>query len=104
MAQPLHSSAQATTPFALILHELGTNALKYGAWSHDTGYVRTSWEARQEVLYFLWREHDGPAIAPPLHEGLGSTLIKNSLPGAVVSHDLKADGLECKIALPLENE
>ncbi|MGI8724951.1 MAG: sensor histidine kinase [Methyloceanibacter sp.] len=97
-------SAQATTPFALILHELGTNALKYGAWSHDTGHVKTSWEVRQEILYFQWREHDGPAIAPPLHAGLGSTLIKNSLPGAIVSHDLKADGLECTIQLPLENE
>ena len=97
-------SAQATTPFALILHELGTNALKYGAWSHDNGYVRTSWEVRREILHFRWREHDGPAIAPPLRQGLGTTLIKNSLPGAIVSHDLKADGLERTIELPLENE
>ena len=95
-------SPQVTTPFALILHELGTNALKYGAWSHDKGIVRASWTLREATLHFRWREHDGPAIAPPLHEGLGRTLIKNSLPGAVVSHDLKADGLECTIELPLE--
>lgn len=93
-------SPQATTPFALILHELGTNFLKYGAWSHDSGHVKDSWEVRQEILYFQWREHDGPAIAPALRAGLGTILIKNSLPGATVSHDLKADGLECTIQLP----
>lgn len=97
-------SAQATTPFALILHELGTNALKYGAWSGDSGLVKASWVVERETLHFRWREHDGPTIAPPLRQGLGTTLIKNSLPGAIVSHDLKADGLECKIQLPLENE
>ena len=95
-------SPQVTTPFALILHELGTNALKYGAWSHDKGIVHASWTLREATLHFRWREHDGPAIAPPVHEGLGRTLIKNSLPGAVVSHNLKADGLECTIELPLE--
>jgi two-component sensor histidine kinase len=95
-------SPQVTTPFALILHELGTNALKYGAWSHDKGIVKATWVLREATLHFRWREHDGPAIAPPMHEGLGRTLIKNSLPGAVVSHDLKADGLECTIELPLE--
>jgi len=94
-------SAQVTTPFALILHELGTNALKYGAWHDDKGIVKTSWTLREATLHFRWREHDGPAISPPMHEGLGRTLIKNSLPGAIVSHDLKADGLECTIELPV---
>ena len=97
-------SPQVTTPFALILHELATNALKYGAWSHDRGIVKASWSLGAGTLHFRWREHDGPAISPPMHEGLGRTLIKNSLPGAVVSHDLKADGLECTIELPLEGE
>jgi len=51
---------------------------------------------------FRWREHDGPAIAPPTREGLGHMLITRSLPGAAVTHDIKADGLECRIDLPLD--
>jgi len=93
--------ADTTTPFALILHELATNALKYGAWSRDVGLVKLSWTTEGAALNFRWREHDGPVLAPPIREGLGSTLIRNSLPGATVTHDLKADGLECEISLPL---
>lgn len=60
-----------------------------------------TWTTESEALLFRWREHDGPVLAPPLREGLGRTLIRNSLPGATVTHDLKADGLECEIKLPL---
>ena len=91
----------ATTPFALILHELATNALKYGAWSTEFGLVKLDWTNQSGTLDFRWREHDGPVIAPPMRDGLGRTLIKSSLPGATVTYDLKADGLECEISLPL---
>jgi two-component sensor histidine kinase len=93
--------AQITTPMALILHELATNALKYGAWSQDHGYLTIKWRVESEILYFRWREHDGPTIAPAMREGLGSSLIRQSLPGATVRHELRADGLECEITLPL---
>lgn len=92
--------ADAATPFALILHELGTNAIKYGSWSSDSGYVAVSWTLQNEALLFRWREHDGPAVAPPPREGLGSALIKQGLPTASVTHELMADGLECQITLP----
>lgn len=65
-----------------------------------TGHL-TSWTTEGAALNFRWREQDGPVLAPPIREGLGSTLIRNSLPGATVTHDLKADGLECEISLPL---
>ena len=97
---PMLMPAESTTPFALILHELATNALKYGAWSVNAGIVIITWKREEDELVFRWRERDGPAIAPPLREGLGSSLIKSSLPGAKVAHDLKADGLECQIRLP----
>ena len=93
---------EATTPFALILHELATNALKYGAWSKENGWVHVEWTATSEMLRFRWREHDGPTLAPPVREGLGRKLIKSSLPGARIEHSFKADGLECEIDLPLE--
>jgi len=71
-----------TTPFALILHELATNALKYGAWKNDNGCVHLAWSKTPELLCFRWREHDGPTLAPPIREGLGRRLIKTSLPCA----------------------
>jgi two-component sensor histidine kinase len=93
--------ADVTTPFALVLHELGTNALKYGAWSHETGEVILQWDVQSSVLQFNWREHNGPTVGPAVREGLGSALIKRSLPGASVTHEIKPDGLECDIKLPL---
>jgi two-component sensor histidine kinase len=100
---PVTLPAEATTPFALILHELATNALKYGAWSHN-GLVAVTWKVENGDLRFEWREHDGPAVAPPVREGLGSALIKTGLPSATVQHDIKPDGLQCRICLPLGDE
>jgi two-component sensor histidine kinase len=99
--EPYRLPVDATTPFALILHELATNALKYGAWSKENGWVHVKWTATSELLQFKWREHDGPALAPPVREGLGRKLIKSSLPGARVDHSFKPDGLQCEIDLPL---
>ena len=99
---PTQLPADSATPFALVLHELATNALKYGAWSADAGVVTVSWTKESVILQFRWREHDGPLVAPPTREGLGRMLITRSLPGAAVTHDIKADGLECRIDLPLD--
>jgi len=91
---------KASTPFALILHELSTNALKYGAWSRH-GDVVVDWTVLGEKLHFEWREVDGPAVAPPPRVGLGTVLIKTGLPSATVEHVLKPHGLECRITLPI---
>jgi two-component sensor histidine kinase len=97
---PIRLPVDSTTPMALILHELATNALKYGAWSKDAGWVHVKWTANSEHLLIVWREHDGPRLAPPIREGLGRKLIKTSLPGARVDHSFNPDGLECRIELP----
>jgi len=82
--QPLRLPINTTTPFALILHELATNALKYGAWAQEPGWVHVSWSATSDdLLQFRWR--DGPILAPSVREGLGRKLIKSSLPGAASS-------------------
>ena len=100
----LRLTVNTTTPFALILHELATNALKYGAWTQERGWVHVSWSATSDdLLQFRWREHDGPILAPPVREGLGRKLIKSSLPGARVEHSFKPDGLQCEIDLPLRS-
>jgi two-component system CheB/CheR fusion protein len=99
--QPLRLPINTTTPFALILHELATNALKYGAWAQEPDWVHVSWSATPDnLLQFRWR--DGPILAPSVREGLGRKLIKSSLPGARVEHSFKPDGLQCDIDLPLD--
>jgi len=98
---PVRLPAEATTPFALILHELSTNALKYGAWSGEVGRVVITSTVEADRLFFEWREIDGPAIAPEMREGLGTALIKSGLPTATVAHDLTPTGLHCHITMPL---
>lgn len=92
---------EATTPFAQVLHELATNALKYGAWHSPAGLVSVTWRVENATLHFQWREHNGLEIAPPVRSGLGTALIRNGLPTAHVEHEIKADGVQCRITLPL---
>lgn len=105
--QQMLLAADLEVTFALILHELATNALKYGAWCSDHGTVTLFWRVEEgrhgRWLNFNWREEGGPLVASPVHEGLGSALIKSSLSSALVIHDLKPDGLDCRIKLPLAN-
>jgi PAS domain S-box-containing protein len=76
---PVTLTAEATQTFALVLHELATNAAKYGALSVPKGEVVVSWgirgEGDQACLRFLWRERGGPPVAPPQREGFGRMLL-----------------------------
>jgi two-component system CheB/CheR fusion protein len=97
--------ANVATPFGLVLHELATNAIKYGALSNGTGHVDLAWSVRQvdhgPVLEFHWREVEGPPVKKPLSQGFGSNLIRRGLPGASVEHEFRPDGVTCTIALPI---
>lgn len=75
----------ATQGFALVVHELATNAAKYGAFANGVGRVAVTW-SRTDVagekprLTFRWRERGGPAVArPPSRKGFGSTLLDRAL-------------------------
>lgn len=70
---------KAALSFALVLHELGTNAVKYGALSRSNGRVDVAWHIQNEQLHFRWQETDGPPVAPPARTGFGSSLIRKSL-------------------------
>ena len=66
--------------FVLALHELSTNAVKYGALSNATGRVSVAWEVGPgPVLRFRWEESGGPVVAPPNRKGFGSKLIERAL-------------------------
>jgi two-component system CheB/CheR fusion protein len=96
--------ADLATPFGLILHELATNAAKYGALSQPGGSVVIEWAmARNDprVLNVVWREQGGPPVQQPTTSGFGSALIENGIPGAIVKREFKPAGLICTIELPL---
>ena len=81
----LRLTAKCGLALALALHELATNAAKYGALSNDTGGVRVSWgvaSAGTEQQFRLeWLEHGGPPVMQPSREGFGSRMIERSLAG-----------------------
>jgi two-component sensor histidine kinase len=72
-------SAKAAQTLALAVHELATNAAKYGALSVETGRLEVSWEIesqdRGDVFLFKWKETGGPPVRPPAAQGFGSTII-----------------------------
>jgi PAS domain S-box-containing protein len=88
----------------LALHELFTNALKYGALSNDGGRVALTWQTGEGTLRLAWTESGGPPVTAPAHRGFGTVLIERAL-----THDCNAtvrlayppDGLTCSIEMPL---
>jgi len=93
---------------SLVLHELATNAAKYGALSVPAGLVAVSWKLGQKngqpCLHLLWREENGPAVAKPSRIGFGSTLVKSALAGepkASATLEFDPKGVICRIELPL---
>ncbi|WP_417669715.1 HWE histidine kinase domain-containing protein [Roseibium sp.] len=74
-------SPQAYSTLALVLHEMVTNAVKYGCLSVQNGRLTVTWSQEQDgSLAIRWHEQGGPSVAGPRHEGFGSTLIKRSIP------------------------
>lgn len=102
-------SSKAALAFGMALHELCTNALKYGALRSDAGTIRIQWriENRQDhVLHFEWNEFDGPPVVPPTNSGFGSTMIERMLGsqiGGIVEVRYEHDGLRFSLAVPVTN-
>jgi two-component sensor histidine kinase len=93
--------------FAMALHELATNALKYGALSNDTGQIHLSWgvgHSGERRLWLRWRETGGPQVKPREKRGFGSRLIERSLALDLDGHaslDFESTGVVCSIEAPL---
>ncbi|MGH6676202.1 MAG: sensor histidine kinase, partial [Xanthobacteraceae bacterium] len=102
---PVTLPADLATPFGLILHELATNAVKYGSLSQPNGSVRLNWTLSSRnngrTLRVVWQEQGGPPVKQPTSSGFGSALIDNGLPMANVRREFNASGLLCTIELPL---
>jgi len=97
---------KAALSLSLALHELATNAAKYGALSVPSGRVAVSWTIDHSgSLDLTWREADGPLVAPPKRRGFGSTLIERALAletGGKARLSFAPTGVVCAIALPPE--
>jgi two-component system, chemotaxis family, CheB/CheR fusion protein len=100
---------QAGVTLVMILHELATNAAKYGALSVPTGGVSITWARKdrdgQSQIQLDWIETGGPPVEPPSRRGFGSALIErgtdNDLHGRAAL-DYRAEGLRCTLRFPLE--
>jgi PAS domain S-box-containing protein len=103
--------AKTVLGLGLMLHELGTNAIKYGALSGPDGQVRITWDPisgeHGDCVRLIWRERGGPPVRPPERKGFGSSLIERGLahrPGNVVDLDYHPDGLVCTAVFCLNDE
>ena len=99
---------KAGLALAMAMHELASNATKYGALSTPSGRLSVEWqvggERDGEVLMLAWTETGGPAVSPPTRRGFGTTLIERSLAhelDAAVTRDFLPVGLRCGIVIPL---
>jgi two-component sensor histidine kinase len=99
---------KAAMPFTLVVHELTTNAAKYGALSTAMGYIDIHWERTGPAgpLGIQWRECNGPAVAAPMRRGFGSTLIERSLSQEIDGNctlTFAPDGVCCVMSIPAEH-
>ena len=100
----------ATQAVAMALHELVTNAVKYGSLSSPNGHVSVNWdretnEKTQARVKIEWRETGGPQVSSPPKLGYGTSLIRELIPhelGGSVDLNFSSDGVYCKIDVPIE--
>jgi PAS domain S-box-containing protein len=96
-------SPQMAMHVALMLHELATNSVKYGALAAPEGWITVSWSVRDTELMLSWQERGGPQVSAPASAGFGLTLIEQSAKSQGGSaHALwQVEGLTWEITLPL---
>ncbi|MEO6380661.1 MAG: HWE histidine kinase domain-containing protein [Nitrobacter sp.] len=96
--------AYAFPVMALLVHEMMTNAVKYGALSVPTGRLLIAWEIDdRNQLVFTWAESGGPAVQMPKNEGFGSVLIKKNIPfelGGEATIRYELAGLQARFVIP----
>jgi CheY-like chemotaxis protein len=88
---------------ALALHELATNAAKYGPLSVTAGRVRLTWDVRPGSLVLEWSETGGPAVVVPSTKGYGTRVISASIErqlGGTATFDWRSEGLHCVFSVP----
>lgn len=103
---PLLLGAKQALSMALAFHELGTNAVKYGALSNDRGTVAIEWSSDPQQFQLRWREQGGPTVHEPKRRGFGSRLVDRVLAadfGGLVEIRYPQTGLEFDLNAPTAN-
>ena len=105
---PMWLIPRAALALSMGLHELATNALKYGALSTAAGSVELAWTVTggpDPIFRIIWTEHDGPAVSQPTRRGFGTKLIERSLAqdlGGTASIRFEPAGLVCVVEAPID--
>jgi two-component system, chemotaxis family, CheB/CheR fusion protein len=103
--EPFALPADLATSFSLVLHELATNAAKYGCLSQAGGIVAAKWSVKsrqgERTLEFIWEERGGPPARQPQKPSIGSALIENLIPDSTVRREFRSKGLICTIRIPV---
>jgi two-component sensor histidine kinase len=104
-------AAKPALALGLALHEVGTNAAKYGALSNDEGCIEIAWtvapHAQGREFRLRWRERNGPPVLPPSRTGFGTRLIQRNLAAEFdgeVELEYQPNGVECTICAPAEGQ
>ena len=102
---PVMLEPNTAQTIAISLHELATNAAKYGSLSAADGRVEIAWSRMADGrLSLRWIESGGPTVTPPTHSGFGTRVMESIIVGQLrgeVHFDWRDQGLACEIALPL---
>jgi two-component sensor histidine kinase len=97
-------TAKSAQSIAIVLHELTTNAVKYGALSVPKGRVRVEWSIAETHLVIRWSETKGPRVTPPSREGFGTRVVAKIIDAELEGKmrlDWHRGGLRCEIAIPV---
>jgi PAS domain S-box-containing protein len=106
-------TSQLAVSLGMAMHELTTNAARYGALSVVGGKIDVTWsmtiEATRRTLNFDWIESGGPAVSPPKRQGFGSRLLEVVLPGqiqaaATIEYQPGGVRMHCVVPMPLEDQ
>ncbi len=103
---PIRLGPRQVVPFGLIVHELMSNSLKYGALSVPDGKIAFNWlrNPTSDLVRLIWTELDGPAVIEPANKGFGVRMIERAVAlefGGLVRFDYQPDGLECTLTIAL---
>lgn len=96
---------EAALSLAMAIHELCTNAVKYGALSTESGHVTINWALNGATFSFTWTEHGGPPAIPPTRRGFGSRMIERVLAGELGGEaelHYEPSGFRCTFEAPVE--
>lgn len=106
---PVFLQPRAALTLGMIVHELATNAAKYGSLSIPDGSLDVTWSSEtfsgEAIVRLIWSERGGPPVLPPTRSGFGRVLIERGLKhdlGGSAQLEFRAEGLVCVLSLPLQ--